>query len=950
MIVILAAGCDCPPGQVRDGLGCMAGSAGDGEADGGTGSVADSSSGAWAGSTSAEEGGSSGAASGPVSSSGEPGSSAAATSSHSAAPSSSAAALSSSAAGPGSSSASLAGSSSAGTGSSQAAPPSSWQDSSSAAGSSGTAAPPSSGGLSSSSSEPGAFSDAGAGSTSAGAASGDSSSSSTEGGADAGASCPGTWCLGTCCEAGQGCHGGQCVPELAGCGSGQACQDDSYCDGLACIPFGSGPGGESAPACTRLVPLGLFSPSIQCEWPGSGSVSVFPNHRNVLVTPLVMDFDFDSDPATLRPSVVFTSYNFNDGGSQACVGTATEYGVIRVMDGNTCQLQFTLGDVHVVGSATPALADLDGDGRAEIVAAAVGGGIVIYRYNPLTGAWTSRRGVTAAATPATSTWAAGQCNWAGVSVFDVDGAADGLPEILLGGWVYSAAGVEMAPGRWITTASTGQIPVVADVDLDGKMELVDGARVYKWAAATGWTAAWGAALAEGYSAVADFGDYPPATGLADVGYPEIVVVNAGTVSLYSHRGTLLWGPADLPTLPGGTCVSGGVHQRGWGGPPTIGDFDGDGQPEIAVAGGEAFAVFDPRDCVGPTLPAGCVAVGLRWARVSKDCSSNRTGSSIFDFEADGRVEAVYADECYARVYDGETGAVLFSQPHTSCTWNENVIIADVDGDYRSEMVVPANNNCGVGCSAAAWSPDPAFPGLRCAADEDCPSLAGCVLGYCRCTGNAQCPPGGTYACAAPLAGTPGAGNVCRSTNLAAAQGIRIYRDIQDRWANSRPTWNQHAYFVTNVDDHGGVPAAAVAPRNWATPGLNNFRQNVQGGVDPLASPDVTARAIVADCASGTALLRLAVCNRGAIPMAAGVPVAFYQGDPRAGSAVACVATTTASVIPGECTVVECSMPVVEGTVLDTWVRADDDGTGASDAAECDEGNNLARFPDLVCVE
>ena len=56
---------------------------------------------------------------------------------------------------------------------------------------------------------------------------------------------------------------------------------------------------------------------------------------------------------------------------------------------------------------------------------------------------------------------------------------------------------------------------------------------------------------------------------------------------------------------------------------------------------------------------------------------------------------------------------------------------------------------------------------------------------------------------------------------------RVLRDAQDNWVATRRIWNQHAYHVTNIEEDGTVP---MTPRvNWQEPGLNNFRQNVQGG-------------------------------------------------------------------------------------------------------------------------
>src|SRR5690606_11414435 len=119
----------------------------------------------------------------------------------------------------------------------------------------------------------------------------------------------------------------------------------------------------------------------------------------------------------------------------------------------------------------------------------------------------------------------------------------------------------------------------------------------------------------------------------------------------------------------------------------------DGRPEIGVAGGSRFTVFD-LDCEGSTgaSSAGCARapgqpLGQLWSRPAHDFSSNTTGSSVFDFDADGVAEVVYRDECYLRVYRGTDGEVLFSQAASSLPGTEYPVIADVDGDFNSEIVV-----------------------------------------------------------------------------------------------------------------------------------------------------------------------------------------------------------------------------------------------------------------------
>ena len=98
-----------------------------------------------------------------------------------------------------------------------------------------------------------------------------------------------------------------------------------------------------------------------------------------------------------------------------------------------------------------------------------------------------------------------------------------------------------------------------------------------------------------------------------------------------------------------------VPGAGGGGPPTVSDFDGDGLPEVAVAG-QAFYTIYVLDCGPAPRPGGqcnlgrcdfaagtCAAGGhVLWSKSTQDISSNVTGSSVFDFEADGSSEVLAA--------------------------------------------------------------------------------------------------------------------------------------------------------------------------------------------------------------------------------------------------------------------------------------------------------------------
>ena len=219
--------------------------------------------------------------------------------------------------------------------------------------------------------------------------------------------------------------------------------------------------------------------------------------------------------------------------------------------------------------------------------------------------------------------------------------------------------------------------------------------------------------------------------------------------------------------------------------------------------------------------------GVLWSRPSQDRSSNVTGSSVFDFDADGVAEVAYADECFVRIYRGTDGDVLYSQSASSGTGYEYPVIADVDGDFNSEIVVALTT--GVSCPAT----DPIY--------------------------------------------TRGTATFLSST------GIVVLRDAMDRWAASRPIWNQHAYTVSNVGDDGSIPRTSAWMANHTDTTLNNFRMNAQGTLERRGAADLTvaiARAAdLCDITTGDVTLAARVCNRGTNP----VPDGGARGLLRRGS-------------------------------------------------------------------
>lgn len=735
------------------------------------------------------------------------------------------------------------------------------------------------------------------------------------------------------CADDQECVDGICLSK-ATCAGDNDCLSDQYCINGRCAAYGGDR--VNNPTCERLVPAGLLSPSIFCEWQKPLAGDPYPNHKQVLSTPLVVDFNFagrGSEFITTRPSILVNTYSGTDG---SCGLFGGNFGILRVLDGRSCAQQHAI-PTPVNGAATPAIGDLDGDGAADIVAYSATGGLIAFRFdraqNKFVTLWTSKTSAAADSNPF-----AGLCEWTGPAIHDLDD--DGKPEVIAEGLVYSSSGVLIDASANLRTGpqDVGQFSVVADIDRDGVPNLIGPTVIYSWDKAT---SKWkkdrdlplpnGVSLARGYVAVADFG-VPNGTGLdrnISDGVAEIAVIMSGRAWIVSKDGVIVFGPLSLPGSTGG-------------GPPTAGDFDNDGRAEFAAAGSSSYTVFDP-DCIAGGEDKFCPSKRtdrLLWSNLSQDVSSNITGSSLFDFEGDGTAEAIYADECFARIYSGKTGEILFSQAHSSCTWNEYPVVADVAGNFRSKLIVPSNENCTVSCPAV----DPIFKGLRCTSSAECPNGIGCDQGYCRCASDTDCNTasvGGGFVCRAPAASVPGAGNTCQAAFTGKRTGIRVFGDVADRWVASRPLWSQHTYSITSVDDKGVIARTSQWSRNWDVPGLNNFRMNVQGKVNPSAAGDVTAQGGTrsgAVCQGNMVQLTTSVCNRGTAPVVDGSPVSFYEG-----TTLLCTAQTKDALSPGLCTQVGCTAPLSQSGAHSITIVADDNGMGTGQTSECNEGNNRASM-------
>lgn len=369
-----------------------------------------------------------------------------------------------------------------------------------------------------------------------------------------------------------------------------------------------------------------FEPELEWQWTGS---TVLPNHKQVMMTPIVVEVNGDG-----IPDVVFNAFAGSD---------YTNNGVMRAISGaDGSDLWTVTNPAHEVrGASNIAAGDIDGDGRVELCTIPEDGlGVICFEHD---GTFKFR------------TQGSPASNWGGPSLADLDG--DGTVEIIVGNVVYSHTGALKWQGSDGTGGALGTGPLAFAVDIDQNpdsraLEVVNDRAIYN---ADGTLRCANTTLTHGLAGVGNFDGDPRG---------EVVVVWDGKVTLMDDDCATLW----TVELPGG----------GHGGPPNVADFDNDGQPEVGVAGSSAYTVFDTNGAV-------------LWSRPTQDSGSHRTGSTTFDFEGDGTTEVAYADETRLRIFDGATGALRFEAPHASGTTYENPVIADVDGDNNAEIIIASNN-------------------------------------------------------------------------------------------------------------------------------------------------------------------------------------------------------------------------------------------------------------------
>lgn len=396
--------------------------------------------------------------------------------------------------------------------------------------------------------------------------------------------------------------------------------------------------GSTALAARILPEIGELEPELKWEWkspttatrPTTGFIVVPTEDTNkdgVINTKddlriILLSYEDESDSSTLR-----------------IIDTVTHNEILSIKDPGGYRLS--------TYASSLAAADIDKDGEIEILTTTREGCLLAIKPSGEV-EWVSDFCYTVNRPPARGT----HLDHGMVSIADLDG--DGEAEILFGNAVFNVDGTLRWKGNGSFTGGYGLYQktqaIAVDLNLDDYQEIIVGASAYDYQGNLLWQ---NDIVGDGFAAIGNFNDDP---------YPEIVIsAKDGKVYLLNHLGEIIWGP---------------VTGSGWGngGAPVVADMDGDGRPEIGIAGASYYT----------TLKADG---SIFWQNRISDISSSETGSTVFDFDGDGRAEVVYADEENLYIYDGENGDVLYKIDHSSNTTVERPVIVDIDNDGHADLVL-----------------------------------------------------------------------------------------------------------------------------------------------------------------------------------------------------------------------------------------------------------------------
>ncbi len=394
----------------------------------------------------------------------------------------------------------------------------------------------------------------------------------------------------------------------------------------------------------------------------------------------------------------------NTGSSLACYSLSNFIPKYNPAKTGITSTDFTTNVDFTIGATTRpysvAIGDLDGDGKPDLAVVNQGlNTISIYRNTASSGS------ISTGSFAAPVDFATGTTPRS-VSIGDLDG--DGKPDLAVANRGDNSVSIlrntstsgSISAGSFATKVdfSTGlntypQSVTIGDLDGDGKLDLAVANIVSMTVSIFRNTAASGSIVSSSFAAPVDFATSsgPASVALGDLdgdGKPELAVANFGsssnTVSVF--RNTTTSGSINIGSFATKVDFTTGAT-------PTsviIGDLDSDGKPDLAVANRDDYTVSILRN----TSTSGSIGAGSFATKVDFATGISPNSIAIGDLDGDGKPDLALANLgsdnisiLHNTAISGSISAGSFATTidFTTGTQPYSVAIGDLDGDGRPDL-------------------------------------------------------------------------------------------------------------------------------------------------------------------------------------------------------------------------------------------------------------------------